>query len=42
VAKCKQRSVLNLIKNKFTITVLIAKKSTDEKDGSGNWPMSNF
>jgi hypothetical protein len=22
--------------------VLIAKKTTDEKDGLGNWPMSNF
>jgi hypothetical protein len=26
----------------MTVTVLIAQKATQEKNGSGNWPMSNI
>jgi hypothetical protein len=38
----KQSSILTSIQ-KFTVTVLAkSQNSTDEKDGSGNWPMNIF
>jgi hypothetical protein len=40
VAKCKQTSILTTIQNDYNCTN--RQKATESKDGSGNWPMSNF
>jgi hypothetical protein len=42
VVKCKQRSILTSIQNTKSLYSGNCQKASGAKDGSGNWPMSNF